>query len=162
MSGPLTVPAIVALVALLVVRQMKPQKVASGSRRWWVVPAVLTFVALREPGLVDAGHRVASVGLLTAGVLLGIATGAAWAWTTRIWTDDSGAIWARGTKATGAVWAGGMVLRLGLMGIGLLIGVHQGAAGAMLTVAAMLLARSAVVLHRAGRGVPSYGVVAGG
>ncbi|GAA2935306.1 DUF1453 family protein [Streptomyces thioluteus] len=162
MSGPVSVLVVVALVVLVVVRQMKPQKMVPGSRRWWVVPAVLAVVALREPGLVDAGHRAASVGLLTAGVLLGVATGVAWAWTTRIWTDETGAVWARGTKVTGAVWAGGMLLRLGLIGVGVLIGVHQGAAGAMLTVAAMLPARSAVLLHRAGRLVPSYGVVAGG
>ncbi|MBH1938617.1 hypothetical protein I5Q34_30900 [Streptomyces sp. AV19] len=67
MSGPVSV--------LVVVRQVKPQKVVSGSRRWWVVPAVLAVVALREPGLVDGGHRAASVGLLAAGALLGIGTG---------------------------------------------------------------------------------------
>ncbi|MFI0742073.1 DUF1453 domain-containing protein [Streptomyces sp. NPDC021100] len=162
MSAVIDAGVIVAVVALVVVRQFKPQKVVSGERRWWIVPAVLVVVAAREPGMVDAGHRVASVGLLVAGVAAGLATGAAWAWTTRIWTDESGAVWARGTKAAVAIWAGGLVLRLGLSGIGALIGVHQGTAATLVTLAAMLLARTGIVVLRAQRSLPAYGVVAGG
>ncbi|MER5780718.1 DUF1453 domain-containing protein [Streptomyces mobaraensis] len=162
MSGLIDAGVIAAVVVLVVVRQFKPQKVVSGERKWWIAPVALVVVAAREPGMVDAGHRVASVGLLAAGVLVGLTTGAAWAWTTRIWTDETGAVWARGTKAAVGIWAGGLVLRLGLSGIGALIGVHQGTAATLVTVAAMLLARTGIVVLRARRPLPAYGVVAGG
>ncbi|MBZ4320406.1 DUF1453 domain-containing protein [Streptomyces huiliensis] len=162
MSGVIDAGVIVAVVALVVVQQFRPQKVLSAGRKWWAVPAVLVVVAAREPGMVDAGHRAMSVGLLVAGVAAGLATGAAWAWTTRIWTDASGAVWAQGTKAAVAIWAGGLVLRLGLSGIGALTGVHQGTSATLLTLAAMLLARTGIVVLRARRVLPSYGVVAGG
>ncbi|WP_171162649.1 DUF1453 domain-containing protein [Streptomyces sp. I05A-00742] len=162
MSGVIDAGLIVAVVVVVIGRQLKPQKVMSDLRKWWVVPAVLVVVAAREPGLVDAAHREASVGLLVAGVAAGLATGAAWAWTTRIWTDDAGAVWAQGTRATAAIWAGGIVLRLGLFGTGALVGVHQGTPATLITLAAMLAGRTGVVVHRARRLLPSYRVVAGG
>ncbi|MGK5638993.1 hypothetical protein ACSNOK_11875 [Streptomyces sp. URMC 126] len=57
---------------------------------------------------------------------------------------------------------GGLVLRLGLFGIGALAGVRQGTAAALITLAAMLVARAGIVVLRARRTLPSYGVVAGG
>ncbi|MEV6672955.1 DUF1453 domain-containing protein [Streptomyces sp. NPDC051162] len=162
MSGFFDVAVIVAVCAIVLVRQTRPRKVAADARRWWLLPAVLVVLAVRQPGLIDAGHRAASVGLLAGGVLAGLATGAAWAWTTRIWSDESGALWARGGKATAAIWLGGAVLRVALYGLGALVGVHQGGAATMMTVAAVLLARSGVLAHRAQGLRPAYGVPAGG
>ncbi|MGW2185452.1 DUF1453 domain-containing protein [Streptomyces sp. NPDC001667] len=162
MSGFIDVAVIVAVCATVLVRQTRPHKMMDDARRWWVLPAVLVVLAVRQPGLIDAGHRVASVGLLAGGVLAGLATGAAWAWTTRIWFDGSGALWARGGKATAAIWLGGVALRVALYGLGVLAGVHQGGSATMVTMAAMLLARSGVLAHRAQDFRPAYGVPAGG
>ncbi|GAA0336988.1 DUF1453 domain-containing protein [Streptomyces blastmyceticus] len=162
MSGFFDVVVIVAVCATVLARQTRPRQVAADAGRWWVLPVVLGFMAFREPGLIDAGHRAESVGLLVGGVLAGLATGAAWAWTTRIWSDESGALWAQGGKATLAIWLGGVALRAALYGLGALVGVHQSGAASMVTIAAMLLARSGVLAHRAQGFRAAYGVPAGG
>jgi hypothetical protein len=101
MSGFTDVLVALAVVALIVVRQIRPQP--AGSRRWWLVPAVLVLLVLREPGTVDGRHQVASVLLLTVELVTGLLMGAAWAWTSRMWTEPDGSVWVRGTKATLAV-----------------------------------------------------------
>lgn len=148
MSGLSTVPVVIAVVALVVIRQIRPQRVVVGSR-WWAVPAVLAFLALREPGLLDAHHRPASVIFLAADLLTGVIMGAAWASTSRIWTEPDGSVWARGTKATAAVWIGGIVVRVGLVGLAALMGVHQGQGALMLALAGSLLVRFGVLVWRA-------------
>ncbi|CAM5378467.1 DUF1453 domain-containing protein [Streptomyces abikoensis] len=162
MPGTANGLVIVAVLVLTLVRQVRPQRVSADAERWWVLPAVLVFMAVREPGLIDPAHPAASAGLLAGGVLAGLATGAAWAWSSRVWTDASGVTWARGSRVTAAIWLGGAALRLGLHGLGALAGVHQGSAATMVTVAAVLLARTAVVLHRVHGTGPAYRVTAGG
>ncbi|MEV0259774.1 DUF1453 domain-containing protein [Streptomyces sp. NPDC050617] len=161
MSGLVEAVVIAAVLVLVLLRQFAPQRVASDVRRWWVLPAVLVFMAVRKPGLVDHAHEAVSVALLAAGVLAGLATGAGWAWTTRVWSDASGALWAQGGKASALVWAGGVVLRLALHAVGAAAGVHQGGSATMLTAAAMLLARSGLVVWKAQGVRPAYRVPAG-
>lgn len=140
---------IAAVVVIVLVRQFRPQKVTEDARRWWVVPVVLGYLALREPGLIDHDHRVAAAALLAVEVLVGVATGAGWGWTSRVWTDASGAVWTQGAKTTAMVWAGAMVCRVVLAGVGALVGVAQASGPLMLSLAASLLLRGAVVTMRA-------------
>ncbi|MFF7655172.1 DUF1453 domain-containing protein [Streptomyces sp. NPDC007983] len=149
MSGPAQAVLIAAVVVIVLVRQFRPQRVTEDARRWWVVPVVLGALALREPGLIDHDHRVAAAALLVVEVLVGVATGVGWGWTSRVWTDASGAVWAQGAKTTAMVWAGAMVCRLVLAGVGALAGVPQGSGPLMLSLAASLLLRGAVVMMRA-------------
>jgi hypothetical protein len=109
---------------------------------------VLAFVALREPGIVDAHHRTASVVLLGAELLIGLATGAGWAWTTRIWAEPDGAVWSKSTKASVTVWIVGIALRVGLFALGTAVGVHQDSSALLLALAATLLVRSGILLWR--------------
>jgi hypothetical protein len=139
-----------AVVALIVLRQIRPQRALG--RRWWLVPAVLVFLAVRNPGsraFIDAQHPLASELLLAADLLTGLLMGAAWGWTSRIWTESDGSIWVRGTRATAAVWIAGIVMRIGLAGLGAHIGVHQGNSALLLTLALSLLMRSGVLAWRA-------------
>lgn len=147
---------LVAVVALVLVRQFRPRRI-SEDRRWWLVPAVLVFVALRQHGLVDVHHRTGSVLLMAVELLTGLAMGAGWAWTTTVWTEADGSAWARGTKATAAVWVLGLGVRLGVVGIAALAGVRLGTGALLLALAASLLVRSGVLVWRAGRIRPSYG-----
>lgn len=140
---------IAAVVVIVLVRQFRPQKVTDDARRWWVIPVVLGYLALREPGLIDHDHRVAAAALLVVEILVGVATGAGWGWTSRVWTDGSGAVWTQGAKTTALVWAGAMVCRAVLAGVGALAGVPQGSGPLMLSLAASLLLRGAVVMMRA-------------
>lgn len=162
MSGSLNVLVIVAIIALVVVRQLKPQRLDADGKRWWLLPAVLAFMAVREPGLLDAAHPAESGVLLAVGIAIGALTGMAWAWTMRVWTDPDGAVWSSGRPVTAAAWVLGAALRFGLYGVGLLMGVHLGTQATMLSVAATLLARTGTMVWRARTLRPTYRVAAGG
>jgi len=148
MSGLVDALLISAVVVLVVVRQFRTRRI-DADRRWWLVPAVLVFLALREPGLLDAHHRTESVVLLGAELLIGLATGAGWAWTTRIWAEPDGTVWSKSTKASVAVWIIGIALRVGLFGLGAMLGVRQDSSALLLALAATLLLRSGILVWRA-------------
>jgi hypothetical protein len=157
MSGLVSVLVVLAVVALIVVRQVRPQR--AGRSRWWLVPVVLLVLALRGPALLDAHHRTASVLFLAAELLVGVVMGVAWAWTSRIWTEPDGSVWTRGTKATAAVWVGGILLRVGLAALAAVMGIHQGSGTLLLALAGSLLVRSGLLAWRAEqvKAVPAYG-----
>ncbi|MER7028612.1 MULTISPECIES: DUF1453 domain-containing protein [Streptomyces] len=162
MSGLLNTAVIVVVVAYVFIRQFSARPLRPNGRNVWLVPVILGVMALREPHFLDASHPVASAVLLAAGVLLGLVSGAGWAWTTRMWTDADGTVWTKGGRRTAAVWLCGMVLRLGLGAAGYGWGVHQGTGAMMLSVAAMLLSRSGVTLWRVRSELPAYRVPVGG
>ncbi|WP_066946825.1 DUF1453 domain-containing protein [Streptomyces lushanensis] len=157
MSSLVGIVVIVAAVALVAVRQFKPQRIVSGGRGWLVLPVVLTVVALSRPGLTDAHDHFLSVLLLGAELVVGVVVGAGWAWTGRLWTAEDGTVWTRGTGATVAVWTGGIALRAALMGIGALAGVHQGSGALLLALAVSVLVRRGMLVWRARAVLPSYG-----
>lgn len=148
MPGLMNTVVILAVAAVVITRQFTAQRIAS-DRRWWLVPAVLAVLALREPGVIDPHHQIEASLLLGAEMVTAVAIGAGWAWTTRIWAEPDGAVWSRSTKAGAAVWAAGICLRLGLFGIGALLDVHQNSSALMLGLAATLLVRSGLLNRRA-------------
>lgn len=162
MSGLVNALLIVAVAALVIVRQFRASRVDT-DRRWWVLPGILAVIALREPDLLDARHHTASAVLLGAELLVGVATGAGWGWTTRIWVETDGAVWSRSTKASVAVWGAGIGLRVGLYACGATLGVHQDSSAMLLALAATLLVRSGMLsrrvqsLNRVPAQVPAYG-----
>ncbi|MEU6271846.1 DUF1453 domain-containing protein [Streptomyces populi] len=148
MSGLMNAVVIFAVAVVVIARQFSARRIGS-DRRWWAVPVVLAVVALREPGVIDPHHQVEASLLLGAELVTALALGAGWAWTTRIWTESDGSVWSRSTKASGVVWVVGVCLRLGLFGIGSLLGVRQDSSALMLGLAATLLVRSGLLIHRA-------------
>ena len=156
MSGLVDALAIAAVVVLVVVRQFRAQQIGTG-RRWWLLPVILAVVALREPGIVDAHHRTESVVLLGAELLIGLATGAGWAWTTRIWAEPDGTVWSKSTKASVTVWIVGIALRVGLFALGAAFGVHQDSSALLVALAATLLVRSGILVWRAQSVAPTDG-----
>ncbi|PZT77125.1 MULTISPECIES: DUF1453 family protein [unclassified Streptomyces] len=148
MSGLGNALVIIAVIALVVVRQFSAERV-SGDHRWWVPPAVLLFLALRKPELVDPDHRIASAVILGAELLVGLATGAGWAWTTRVWRAEDGSVWSKGTRATVLVWIAGLGLRAALYGIAVVLDVHQGSPALMAALAVTLLVRAGLLTRRA-------------
>ncbi|MEU7058800.1 DUF1453 domain-containing protein [Streptomyces sp. NPDC046197] len=147
MSGLVNALVIVAVAALVISRQFRARRFDT-DRRWWLLPAVLAVVALRRPGIVDVHHGTESVLLLAAEVLISLGIGAGWAWTTRIWVEPDGSVWTKSTKASLAVWIGGIAVRAGLFGLGLVLGVHQNSSALMLALAGTLLVRSGVLAWR--------------
>ncbi|MCX5386131.1 CcdC protein domain-containing protein [Streptomyces sp. NBC_00083] len=150
-----------AVVALILARQFKPQQIGGG-RRWWLIPAALMFFAVKDGGLVDPHHQAASATLLGAEVLIGVLMGVGWAWTSKTWTEADGTTWTRGTRATAGIWVLGIVLRVGLAGLGALAGIHLGTGAILLALAASLLVRGAIMMWRIQSAAPSYGVAAAG
>jgi hypothetical protein len=148
MSGLVDVLVILAVVVLVIARQFRTRRIAT-DRSWWVVPAVLIFLALREPGLLDPDHRTLSALLLGTELLIGLATGVGWAWTTRIWRTPDGTVWSRSSKASGLVWTVGIALRAGLFGLGAALGLHQDSSALLLALAVTLLVRSGIMVRRA-------------
>ncbi|MFG2607032.1 DUF1453 domain-containing protein [Streptomyces sp. NPDC048514] len=148
MSGLVNALVIVAVVGAVIVRQFRARAITT-DRRWWLVPVILTVVALREPGILDTHHRVESAVLLAVELLIGLATGAGWALTTRVWTATDGVVWTKSTRASGAVWVGGIALRAAVFGLGAWLGLHQDSAGLMLGLAGTLLVRGAILVRRA-------------
>ncbi|AWT45932.1 MULTISPECIES: DUF1453 domain-containing protein [Streptomyces] len=149
MPGLVNALVIVAVAALVITRQFAARRI-DDDRRWWLLPAILTVMAVRSPGILDAQHRAASACLLAAELLIAVATGAGWAWTTRIWVEADGAVWSRTTRAGAAVWAGGIALRLSLFGLGTALGIHQDSSALLLALALTLLVRSGILVLRAG------------
>ncbi|MCX4420883.1 DUF1453 family protein [Streptomyces mirabilis] len=147
MSGLVNALVILAVVVLVIARQFRTRRIST-DRRWWIVPVVLAVIALREPGLIDIHHRTEAILLLGAELFIGLAIGAAWGWTTRIWAEPDGSVWSKSTKAGAAVWGVGIALRLGLFGIGTLLGVHQDSSALLLALAATLLVRSGILAWR--------------
>ncbi|QNS03680.1 DUF1453 domain-containing protein [Streptomyces xanthii] len=149
MSGPTEVLVIVAVVALVVVRQFRTERL-SMDRKWWLLPVALGFFALRDGKVADPHHMTGSVILLVVELLVSVGIGIGWAFTTRLWADEHGDVWTKGTVATAGAWAGGVAARVAVAGIGLAMGVHLGSDAFMLGFAVSLLARSGVLMWRAG------------
>ncbi|PBC77451.1 uncharacterized protein DUF1453 [Streptomyces sp. TLI_235] len=137
----------VAVVVLVVGRQMKARRVDT-DRRFWLVPLVLAVVALRDPALVDRDHEGAAVAVLAGSLVTVLAMGCVWGWTVRLWGEADGTVWAKGTRATLAAWAGMIVLRIGWYVLGGALHVHQGSAVLLLSLAGLLLVRGAVLKLR--------------
>ncbi|WP_353945182.1 DUF1453 domain-containing protein [Streptomyces sp. HUAS MG91] len=155
MSGPTEVLVIVAVVALVLVRQFRTERLAR-DRKWWLLPLILGFVAVRNGSLTDPRHTGASAVLLALEVVVSIGVGIGWAFTTRIWSDERGDLWTRGTVATAGTWIGGIAARAAVVGIGLVMGVHLGSSSFLLGIALSLLARSGVLMWRAGHERMAY------
>ncbi|SEN37623.1 DUF1453 family protein [Actinacidiphila rubida] len=158
MSGLVNALVIVAVIGVVIVRQVRPRRVATGGR-WWLLPVVLAVVAVRDGGLIDGAHRDASIALLGAELAVGAVMGLAWAGTTRMWTGTDGAVWAQGTRATIAVWVLGIAIRVGLYAAAAGTGIHQHTGSLLLAVAGTLLVRGGVLVLRAQRGHASYPAV---
>lgn len=163
MPAVANVVLIVAVVGYVLFRQFQARRWSPNPRRLVVVPAVLAFMALRDPHLLDSHHATLSAVFLVGGVLLEIGLGAVWGFTTQIWTDAEGAVWSRGTMASFFAWIGMMVVRLALYAAGAALGIAQGQAGLLLALAALLLVRGAVVTWRAREfaPAPAYGTYGG-
>ncbi|MFE9353522.1 DUF1453 domain-containing protein [Streptomyces olivaceoviridis] len=156
MDGLVNVLVTVAVVAIVIARQFRARAIDT-DRRWWLLPVILAVVSLREPGILDPGHRAESAVLLVAELFIGLVTGVGWGWTTRLWTAPDGVVWTKSSKASGAVWIVGIALRAGVFALGSALGVHQDSSALMLGLAGTLLVRGGILTWRARSvGAPSH------
>ncbi|AUY49584.1 DUF1453 family protein [Streptomyces sp. CB01881] len=155
MTGLVNILVVIAVMALVIGRQMQARRLET-ERRFWLLPLILVVVALRDPQMIDRAHQGAAVALLAVSLLLVLAMGSVWGWTIQLWQDEDGAVWARGTQATAAAWAGMLAIRLGLFGVGAALHVRQSGSALLLGLAVLLLVRTLVVNWRARHLEPAY------
>jgi hypothetical protein len=158
MSGLVNALVIVVVIGVVIARQLRPRQVSAGGR-WWLIPAVLVVMGVRDGGLIDPAHQELALGLLAAELIVGAAMGVVWAMTTRMWTEADGTVWSQGTKATIAVWVLGIAIRMALYGVAAAVGVHQHTGSILLAVGATLLVRAGVLMRRATHVESSYRTV---
>ncbi|MDH6143109.1 MULTISPECIES: CcdC protein domain-containing protein [Kitasatospora] len=148
MPGFANIIIIIAVMALIVSRQFRAQKLDDG-RRFWLLPLILGAIALSDHKLIDSAHRTESVALLAGSIVVMLAMGSVWGWTVRLWRESDGSIWMKGTGATLAAWIGLIAVRLGVYALGSALHVHQASSGLLLTLGVLLLTRGAVLKWRA-------------
>ncbi|MFJ3218805.1 DUF1453 domain-containing protein [Kitasatospora sp. NPDC086801] len=148
MTALVNIVVIIAVMVLVVQRQMRAQRLDT-ERRFWLLPLILGALALRDPQLIDHQHTAVSAALVVCGLVAVVAMGSVWGWTVRLWRAGDGSVWAKGTKATVAAWVGMLAIRLALYGIGAALHVHQAGSALLLGLAVLLLVRSFVVNWRA-------------
>jgi hypothetical protein len=158
MSGLANALVVLGVIGVVIARQLRPRQVTAGGR-WWLVPAVMAVLAVRDGGIIDSAHPEVSTAMLAAETVVGVAMGVVWAATTRMWTERDGSVWSQGTRATIGVWMAGIAIRIGMYGAAAAMGVHQHTGSVLLAVAATLLLRSGVLLWRARSLEPSYAAV---
>ncbi|MET9495139.1 DUF1453 domain-containing protein [Streptomyces sp. NPDC006552] len=149
MSGFTDVLVIVAVAALVLVRQFRTERLST-DRRWWLLPGLLGFLALRDGSLTDPHHPTGSVALIVVELLVSLGLGVGWAFTTHVWSDERGGVWTKGTVATAGTWLGGIAARAAVISVGLALGIHLGGSALMLGFALSLLVRSGLLMWRAG------------
>jgi hypothetical protein len=151
---------VVALVAFVLYKQLQTRQVSA--ERAYTLPGIMMIIGVVQGGLYDRTHPAASVALLAAGVVSALGLGAVRATTMKIWQDERGARWRRGTPLTLAAWVLSVAVRVGLIGIGYWAGMKAETGGLLLFLGLTLLAQNAVVAWRAQRltGARAVSVVA--
>jgi membrane protein CcdC involved in cytochrome C biogenesis len=149
MSTVITALIAVAVVVLVIIRRFSSQPV--NERRYLILPIILIVIGVRDGKLISGQHATTSAVLLVAEIVVAVAMGLAIGFTTRVWRDDGGRLWSKGTKATAGVFAGSLLLRGAMYGIGAALGVHTGTGTILVYVAIWLLAQYVAIVWRASR-----------
>ena len=149
----LSIFALVSVAVLFVIYRQFVSRPAGSSRRAMLVPLGLFVLGAASiphvPGinLVD----LATIGVgLAVGLVLGVIRGSA----TRIWRDEQGMAWQRGSVALAVLWVVSVAARLGLGFAGSSLGVSQATNLAEIPIffGVTLLAQNVFVLVRLHRG----------
>ncbi|MBP2704785.1 hypothetical protein JOL79_13275 [Microbispora sp. RL4-1S] len=146
---------IVAAVAFVIYRQTATRP--TERRGALYVCAAMVLYSIAGGGLVDPRHTALSVGLLAAELILAVALGAVRALTVRVWRDETGVAWARGTAWTFAAWAGSIAARVVLYALGQAAGVNQ-PTNALFFFVGITLGTQALLVARRGRALPAPAV----
>jgi hypothetical protein len=136
-----------AVIAWVVSRQLSTQPV--DERKMYVLPLILAAAGISQAGLIDPHHQALGTGLLAVESVVALGLGLLRAATVRIWRDESGMLWRRGTWLTAGAWLLSLTARIALMGAGYVLGVKSGSGGVLLFLGISLLAQNAIVAWRA-------------
>ncbi|WP_433238767.1 hypothetical protein ACQPYK_31385 [Streptosporangium sp. CA-135522] len=141
-----------ALIALVLYRQMKT-RIATGYGLRYLALALVT-VGLLSGGLLDMRHLALSAALLLVEVASAVAFGAVRARTVRVWRDDAGVPWSRGTGWTLLGWLASLAARAALFGAGYALGLTS-APTAVLFFAGLTVGAQSLFVARRARALPT-------
>jgi hypothetical protein len=133
-------------LVFVLVRQFRTRRIRAARMLWSLVYVALGVLT---PGLVDRDRLGPSVALGVAVVLVGAAVGFAYGRLILVWHDGEGQAWFRATWIAVPVFLGVFAARGTVLAIGSAASVHIGPGFLLFSFAAMLLARTAVLIHRA-------------
>ena len=145
------VNVVVGLLVLgwILTRQMSPRRVADSPKGALIV-TVIGLVSAAQ--FVDHHHlSVLALATMVVSALLGAAFAVARGFTVRIWRDEQGTAWSRGTAMTLVLWIVGLAAHVGL---DMVAGHGAGSATIVLYIGTMLLAQLVVVQWRV-RSIPA-------
>ncbi|MBX6384976.1 MAG: hypothetical protein IRZ07_18745 [Microbispora sp.] len=138
-----------AVIALVVYRQMRPRPATRPIGLILSVAMVLAGLAGDGTDLIDPHHPVLAVVLLVAELLVAAGLGALRAATTRVWRDQQGVAWAQGTVMTLVAWVGSVAVRIGMIFLSTFLGVASPESSVLLFVGVTIGVQSFVVAQRA-------------
>jgi hypothetical protein len=99
-------------------------------------------------GLLDPVHPVPGLALFAVEALGAVALGVWRATTVRVWLDDSGVTWAKGTGWTVVAWVASIAVRLGLYVAGQWLGLAPSAGGILIFVGLTIGVQAYLVARR--------------
>jgi hypothetical protein len=152
------VDGLIALAVLVWVvrRQMSERRV--GARRAFTIPVLMVIIGLvTDKSLADRLSSPTGLGLLAAGIVIGVGMGVARALSQRLYWRD-GVAYVRGTGWTLALWLGTVALRIGMAALGAVLHAPEGTGEILIFLAVTLAVQNVVLMRRAG--LPLSGVMA--
>lgn len=143
MSNSANVLIVLLVLGLVLVRQLRPQRI--NEARLFTLPVILVIVGVMQGGLIDHAHEVLSAALLAVEAVAGLLLGAMRAATMRLWREPDGSLWRRGGALTIAAWIVSIAVRVGLLGIAYWLGVKTGSGNLIAFLGVSLLAQYAII-----------------
>lgn len=140
----------VLLLAIVIARQVGERRMSVGKLA--VMPIlflVLTFVQDHNFGH-DLVASPLAIPLLMVGVLVGVAAGAARAMTMSVRLEGAGTLVTKGNWKTIVSWVVLIGLRVGMIGLAALLGVHEGLGVTFICAAATFGAQNLLLAYRSG------------
>ncbi len=135
------------LVAFVAYRQMMTRPTAR--RGVLILGFGLMVIGFANGGVVDTRHPVLSVAVVAVELACAVAFGALRASTMRVWRDEAGVTWSRGTGWTLLAWFVSIVSRLLLFAAGSALGLVSRPT-AVLVFAGLTIAVQSVLVARRG------------
>ncbi|TQS23904.1 hypothetical protein [Microbispora hainanensis] len=136
-----------AVVAIVIYRQMRPKPVARPLGV--IIPVVMVLIGVSGGGLVDARHTSLSVAVLVVELLVAAGLGVLRAMTTRVWRDQQGVAWSQGGVPTLVAWVGSIAVRVAMMALTSFLGIASSQNSILLFIGVTLGVQFLVVARRA-------------
>jgi hypothetical protein len=145
--SPLEIVAILALTGWAIYRQTKVSKLSLDFGRFRM--AIIYAVAGLVIGGFDTPSGWAGWALILVGPALSFLVGLVRGRYTRIWLDDAGAVWSKGTALTVGLFLGLIAVKFALGAMAAIMNIDDGAGfGEVLVMIAIMIAVQAEIVHR--------------